>query len=241
MSSAQIGVAKYVQLRNTLADAIAAGSWKVGERLPAEDEIARTSGVSLGTVQRALRMLVDDQLVVRRQGAGTYVASDETPMKAPLLHCRFLDEKTGATLPIFSHVVRRRAVRGKGRWSAYFERSNIVCIERLFSIGNEFVVYTHLYFEAPRFPALARKMPVRALTGVNFKDLLSRDYHVTLRRFSETLSVRAFPDYVCRAQDVPLKSSGAVLDIVAYAPGGDAVYFQDLFVPPNERRLIVTP
>jgi DNA-binding GntR family transcriptional regulator len=61
MSSAQIGVAKYVQLRNTLADAIAAGSWKVGERLPAEDEIARTSGVSLGTVQRALRMLVDAQ------------------------------------------------------------------------------------------------------------------------------------------------------------------------------------
>jgi len=235
------GTAKYLQVRNALADAIAAGSWKAGERMPAEDEIARKTGVSLGTVQRALRMLVDEQLVVRRQGAGTFVASSETPMKAPLLHCRFLDEKTGATLPIFSRVIRRRAVRGKGRWSSYFERSDIVCIERFFSIDNEFAVYTHLYFEASRFPALAREIPARALTGVNFKDLLSRDYHLTLRRFSETLSVRAFPEYVCRALSLPHETSGAVLDIVAHAPGGDAVYFQDLFVPPNERRLLVTP
>lgn len=61
------------------------------------------------------------------------------------------------------------------------------------------------------------------------------------RPFTEMLSVRVFPDYVCRAVSVPTATSGAVLNMIAYDQVGDAVYFQDLFVPPNERRLVVTP
>jgi GntR family transcriptional regulator len=236
----QDGVAKYLQLRNALARAISGGQWKAGDQLPTEDELVRAAGVSLGTVQRAMRMLVDDQLVVRRQGAGTFVSTTQTPMNAPLLHCRFLDEKTGGTLPLYSRVVRRRSVRAHGRWSPYFKSSDIVAIERLFSINNEFDVYTHLYFERERFPALA-SISTDALTGVNFKDLISRDFHLVLRRFSEALTVREFPEYVCRAAGAPSGTFGAVLDIVAYDDRGNAVYFQDLFVPPNDRQLIVTP
>jgi GntR family transcriptional regulator len=234
------GHAKYLQVRDALARAISAGTWKAGDRLPTEDEIVAATGMSLGTVQRAMRMLVDDRVVVRRQGAGTFIASGETPMSAPFLHCRFLNE-TGATLPIFSRVVRRRAVRARGRWTQYFKRPDIACIERLFSISGEFIVYTHLYFESERFPALASEISTDALTGVNVKDLISRDFHLPLRSFSETLAVRAFPNYVCRAAKIPDMTFGAVLDVVAFDAAGTAVYFQDLFVPPNERVLKVTP
>lgn len=235
------GIAKYLQVRDALARAIAAGRWKAGERLPTEEELVKATGVSLGTVQRAMRMLVDDRLVVRRQGAGTFVAAAGTPMNAPLLHCRFLDETTGETLPIFSRVLKRRPVRTRGRWSAYFERNSVICIERLFSINNEFSVYTHLYFERDRFPALASTISTDALTGVNVKDLISRDFNLALRRFSEMLSVRIFPEYVCRAVHVPAATSGAVLDVIAYDQRGDPVYLQDFFIPPNDRRLVVMP
>ena len=235
------GTAKYLQLRNAIANAITAGAWKAGDRLPTEDELVAATGVSLGTVQRAMRMLVDDRLVVRRQGAGSFVAAAEAPMDAPLIHCRFLDEETGRTLPIFSHVVRRRQVRARGWWSAHLTRTKIACVERLFSISNEFVVYTHLYFEHDRFPALAARFTNDASTALNVKDVIARDFHLTLRRYSEKLSVRAFPDYVCRALDVAADTSGAVLDIVAFDQAGAAVYVQDLFVPPNNRRLVITP
>jgi GntR family transcriptional regulator len=236
----QDGIAKYLSLRNALAHAVASGKWKAGERMPSDDEIVSATRMSLGTVQRAMRMLVDDRIVVRRQGSGTFVASDEAPMNAPLLHCRFLDPTTDQALPIFSRVLRRRAERSSGRWSSLFAREDIMCIERVFSINKEFDVFTHLYFERDRFPALASEMALEALTGVNFKDLLSRDYQLTLQRFSETLSVKVFPDKICRTIDIPLKTSGAVLDIVAYDRNDEVVYVQDLYVPPNKRRLIVT-
>lgn len=49
--------------------------------------------------------------------------------------------------------------------------------------------------------------------------------------------MKVFPTHVCEAIGVKPKTSGAVLEIVARDRQGDAVYFQELFVPPTKRRL----
>lgn len=234
----QSGVPKYLQLRNALAAEIADGRWNAGTQIPTEDQLTEVTGFSLGTVQRAVRALVDDGLVVRRQGAGTFVAGGERPMNAPFYHCRFLDDDGRGLLPIFSKVLRRRRATGEGAWSQYLPRPNVVCIERVFSINREFDVYTHLYLDAGRFPALA-EIPLAELHGVNFKDLLARDYHLSLKHFSETMRVAAFAPYVCKAIGVRRGTSGAVLEIVARDRRGEPVYFQDLHIPPAPRRLFV--
>jgi DNA-binding GntR family transcriptional regulator len=45
------GVSKYALLRDVLVDAIASGHWKRGAQLPTEQELARETPFSLGTVQ----------------------------------------------------------------------------------------------------------------------------------------------------------------------------------------------
>jgi GntR family transcriptional regulator len=234
------GVPKYLRLRNSLATAIAEGRWKAGAKIPTEDRLTEATGLSLGTVQKALRTLSDDGLIVRRQGMGSFVASGgESPMNAPFYHCRFLDEE-GQVLPIFSKFVRRRPAAGEGEWSKHLAGSEIVCLERVFSINNEFSIYTHLYFDALRLPALA-KAPAAKLNGVNLKDLITREQHVPLTQFSENLAVAVFPPHVCEAIGVKPKTSGAVLEIVGRGRQGDAVYFQELFIPPTGRRLHIAP
>ena len=64
---------KYATLRATLADDIAAGL-APHDPLPSERTLMTTYGVSRMTVRRALSLLVDDGLVYRRRGSGTYVA-----------------------------------------------------------------------------------------------------------------------------------------------------------------------
>ncbi len=49
--------------------------WAVGAKLPTEPELAASFAVGLNTVRRAVGDLVDEGIVVRRQGSGTYVAS----------------------------------------------------------------------------------------------------------------------------------------------------------------------
>src|SRR3954467_487404 len=53
---------------------IAAGRWKEGEVVPSEQALVRQFGVSRMTVNRAVRELTAEQVLTRRQGAGTFVA-----------------------------------------------------------------------------------------------------------------------------------------------------------------------
>lgn len=231
------GLPRYLRLRNALAASISEGAWKAGERIPAEDRLAAATGLSLGTVQKALRALSDDGLVVRRHGSGTFVSEGETPMNAPFYHCRFLDDE-GRQLPIFSKFVSRHPAGDGGPWRRVLPAGEIVCIERTFSINHEFSIYTHLYFDAQRLPVLARAAEAK-LGGVNVKALIASEHHVALARFAETMAVRVFPDTVCAAIGVKRRTSGAVLEIVAYDRKGEAVYLQDLFIPPSARRLFI--
>ena len=75
--------------------------------------------------------------------------------------------------------------------------------------------------------------------GVNMKNRVASEHLVPLKRFSENLVVSVFPPHVCEAIGVKPRTSGAVLEIVARDRQGDAVYFQDLFIPPTERRLFI--
>lgn len=233
------GVPKYLQLRHRLAAQIAEGRWKPGERIPTEDSLTETTGLSLGTVQRALRALAEDGLVVRRQGMGSFVVDRERPMSAPFMHCRFLGDDGRTPLPIYSKVLaRRHAAPAEAARAVLGADAKLLCIERVFSIAGEFRIFTHLYLDAARFPALA-ETPLSGLDGVNVKDLLARDYHLSLARFSETLDVTAFPAAVCRAIGAKRGTTGARLEIVAYDRRGEPVYLQDLYIPPNRRRLVV--
>lgn len=238
--SQQDGMPKYLVLRNTLAEAIASGRWAAGERIPGEDALVTETGLSLGTVQRSLRMLVEEHRLIRKHGTGTFVAAVVAPMKAPFQHCRFVDEATGDVLPIYSKVVRRREVKTDGPWRAHLPAGPALCIERLFSINDEFTIYTHLYTSRDEFPKLV-DIELEALNNINFKDLLSREFHHPLAKFSEKLSVRGFPGYVCKAIKVKPNTTGGVMEIFAYDRNGEGVYFQDLFIPPNGRRLFVVP
>jgi GntR family transcriptional regulator len=79
-------VAMHRQLAQQLREAIGAGRYRPGDRLPAEPELAARHGVSRITARQAVMQLVRDDLVVRRQGKGTFVA--EPPVHHDLVDLR---------------------------------------------------------------------------------------------------------------------------------------------------------
>ena len=62
------------KIKEYLVGEIAAGRWKEGDLVPSEQALVRLFGVSRMTVNRAVRELTTEQILVRRQGSGTYVA-----------------------------------------------------------------------------------------------------------------------------------------------------------------------
>ena len=85
------------------------GSWRVGERIPSENELAQTLGVSRSTVRQALRSLSDYGLLDIRLGSGSYVKKPESGeiMKAILPTVIFQKEDMREALDfccIFLHI-----------------------------------------------------------------------------------------------------------------------------------------
>ena len=67
------GQSRYGALAAALRQRVVAGEWPPGTALPAETSLAAEHGVALGTLRRALELLVDQGLIERRHGRGTFV------------------------------------------------------------------------------------------------------------------------------------------------------------------------
>jgi len=65
----------YQQIKALITRSLQSGEWKPGEAIPSEIELAARFKVSQGTVRKAIDALADENLVVRRQGKGTFVAT----------------------------------------------------------------------------------------------------------------------------------------------------------------------
>ena len=65
----------YQQIKSLLLSSLQQGEWKPGEVIPSEVELAGRYKVSQGTVRKAVDELAAENLLVRRQGRGTFVAT----------------------------------------------------------------------------------------------------------------------------------------------------------------------
>jgi GntR family transcriptional regulator len=65
----------YQQIKVLILQSLQSGEWKPGEAIPSEMDLAARFRVSQGTVRKAIDELAAENLVVRRQGKGTFVAT----------------------------------------------------------------------------------------------------------------------------------------------------------------------
>lgn len=65
----------YLQIHDLLVARLARGEWSPGEPLPSELSLAYEYNASVGTLRKALDIMVADGLIVRRRGKGTFVRS----------------------------------------------------------------------------------------------------------------------------------------------------------------------
>ena len=65
----------YQQIKSLIVRSLQAGEWRPGEAIPSEIDLAARFKVSQGTVRKAIDELAQENLLVRRQGKGTFVAT----------------------------------------------------------------------------------------------------------------------------------------------------------------------
>jgi GntR family transcriptional regulator len=74
-SDLSLGLPLYREVKHKLMEALRGGEWKPGEIIPAEKRLCERFGVSIGTLRKAVDELTAENILIRHQGRGTFVAS----------------------------------------------------------------------------------------------------------------------------------------------------------------------
>ena len=101
----------YLRLRNKLVEAIEAGTLEAGSALPSERELCDDFHISRVTVRKAIGTLADEGRIVRKRGAGTFVA--DTPSSASATP---RVEKSFSALSSFSEDMIARGLTPSSQW-----------------------------------------------------------------------------------------------------------------------------
>jgi len=146
----------YLQIKSQLLSRLGAGEWKAGAVLPSETELARYFGVSQGTVRKAIDEMAAENLLVRRQGKGTFVASHDDPRSFFRFLCLVADDEKAIHLrsrPLScTHTVASEEV---ALALAVAENAPVVHVQRLLNVDNTPLIYDDIWLNGDLFVDLS--------------------------------------------------------------------------------------
>jgi GntR family transcriptional regulator len=212
----------YLQVKDLMVQRLAVGTWRPGEALPSEFGLAAEFKVSQGTVRKALDELAAQNLLVRQQGKGTFVAQ-HTAQRA-LFHFFHLVADGGARALPAARVLSLRDAKADRQEAPRLKvkpGSAIVRLKRLRLLEGRAAIFERIVLPGTVFPKFVERMPVDVPNELYryYEDV----YGVTVARASEKL--KAVTATVEEAKGLKLPKNAPLLQIdrIAYALGGRAV------------------
>jgi len=145
----------YKQVVGLLVRSLENGEWKPGIALPSETELAARYGVSQGTVRKAIDELVGENLLIRKQGKGTFVATHSDPSAFSRFLC--LAPNEGELRPFRNIPLacwRAKAGPDVARHLAVEPGALVVIVRRLLRFGDDPVVFDEIYLPGELFSEL---------------------------------------------------------------------------------------
>lgn len=177
----------YEQIKELITQSLIAGEWGPGESIPSEMELAVRFNVSQGTVRKAIDALAAENIVVRRQGKGTYVAThNEEQIKLRFLRLTAADGKK-ETLDNQLLECNRKQVDGDiAEMLNLKPGTTVIEIKRLLSFSQRPVIFDHVIIPASSFKGL-NASKVQEYNGSLYR-MYETLYGVRMIRASEKLT-----------------------------------------------------
>jgi len=145
----------YQQIKALLLKSLQGGEWKPGEAIPSEMELAARFRVSQGTVRKAIDEMATENLLVRRQGKGTFVAThSEDHIQYRFLRLMPDDGTPSGMARNFLDCKRMRAPADVARVLGLRVGESVVQVRRTLSRNGAAVVLDDIWLPAGLFKGL---------------------------------------------------------------------------------------
>jgi GntR family transcriptional regulator len=148
----------YQQIKMLMLQSLQSGEWKPSAAIPSEMELAARFKVSQGTVRKAIDELAAENLLVRRQGRGTFVATHaERQIQYRFLKLTPDNGSPNSEGPAQRQIINCKRVRASAevaRALAIGAGDAVLQVRRILSFGNEPTILEDIWLPATPFKGL---------------------------------------------------------------------------------------
>jgi GntR family transcriptional regulator len=220
------GLPAYKQIQNAIVERLESGHLRPGDLVDSERELARIHGVSLMTARHALTVLEREGMVVRRRGAGTFVAP-------PKIHFNklmsYTEQMSGRGLTVTSKVLSISVTHTEHEIAARLAlraTEPLVKVERLRLSGDEPCAIETCYCSASEFAGLRQARLDRA----SLFSILEHQYGIQIGYADEEVDATTADPQTARLLEIPANT--AVLRIrqkIYFTTGKPGLYVLGLY------------
>jgi GntR family transcriptional regulator len=193
------GLPAYKRIQGAILKRLESGQLKPGDAVDSERELAKIHRVSLMTARHALAGLEREGMVVRRRGAGTFIAQ-------PKIHFNklmsYTEQMSGRSLAATSKLLSLGVIDTEHEIAARLALpagSRLVKVERLRLGANEPFAVETCYLSAEDFAGLTQA----PLDRVSLFSILEHDYGLEIAHADEEIDATTADPYTARLLLIP--------------------------------------
>jgi len=209
----------YVQVKETLSQRIQQGDWQPGDQLPVDMDLCQEFDVSRTVIRQALNDMVNEGLVIRKKGKGTFVAEPKIGESLVQKLTGFYQDMADRGHPPVSRVLRQEVVPASPGVAAYLEIDSgtpVIVIERLRFVQDEPIVLVTTYLPEALCPGLAHE----DLSRQSLYAYIERQYGLAIARGHRSLEAVPADEYEAQHLQVKRGAPLILLDSVSYLEDG---------------------
>ena len=208
----------YDQIKVLLTQSLIGGEWHPGDMIPSEIELAARFKVSQGTVRKAIDSLAGENILIRRQGKGTFVAThNEEGIKLRFLR---LTAASGQKEVLQNELISCSKSKADNRIAKILEikaGAALIEIKRLLTFSGRPLIYDHIIVPAAPFKGL-NSTRVEENQG-SLYSMYETEYGIRMIRAEERLTAVAATKDVAEALNLKLGAPLLSIERVSYTYG----------------------
>ncbi|MDK2896027.1 MAG: GntR family transcriptional regulator, N-acetylglucosamine utilization regulator [Candidatus Atribacteria bacterium] len=209
----------YQQLKNILKGQILNGTFRVGDQIPSESELCARYGVSRITVRQAIASLVQEGLLYRRPGKGTFVTSPKLRRRLPRLYS-FSEDMRELGLEPSSRTLEQKVEEAEEEVAELLKLPDtdrrVTKLVRVRLANGEPILIERTFVPHYLCPDLVKEN----LEQGSLYDILRKKYRLWLDHASETYEVTALTREEAEALNCPEKSLAFFIERVSFLKTG---------------------
>lgn len=213
----------YHQLKRIIEGKIETGKWKSGDKISSENELRTEYKISRNTVQKALDELVQEGVLERKQGRGTFVARPKIEQSLTSFYSfsKVMESQGMNPKDIILSINIEKANKKVAKRLQLDASDEVFALQRLRYANDEPIILETSYLPKKYIHAMSQK----DLEGHSLYGFLEEYHNITVVKAKETFEPVIVRDYESQLLQINPGSPSLLLDRIAYDTQGRLIEF----------------